>query len=259
MLDQITPVILTLNESSNIRRTLDRLKWATDIVILDSHSTDDTVELIKSYPQVRLFQRTFDYHASQWNHAINETAVRSNWILALDADYVLSEALVIELDGLNLTSGFDAYQVGFQYCALGNRLSGALYPPVTVLYRREKATYIQNGHTQRVQIDGDVGSLNGLILHDDRKPLSRWLLSQDKYMKLEADLLSKKQWREIGCADILRKLLVVAPVVVFFYCLLVKRGLLDGKAGLYYAIQRALAEGILSIRLIEHSTNYEKK
>ena len=255
MLDQITPVILTFNESPNIRRTLDRLNWATDIVVLDSFSTDDTVDLIKKYPQVRLYQRSFDSHTNQWNFAINNTDIKTDWVLALDADYVLSEAIVNELDGLALVSvsGVDAYRASFQYFILGKPLSGTLYPPVTVLYRREKANYIQDGHTQRVQIDGNVGSLGELIFHDDRKPLSSWLHAQDRYMKLESKLLCSKNWGALGFADKLRRLVVIAPVAVFFYCLLVKRGLFDGRAGLYYAFQRSLAEVILSVRIIQVS------
>ena len=253
MLDQITPVILTFNESPNICRTLDQLSWANDIVIVDSHSTDDTVELIKKYPQVRLFQREFDSHANQWNYSINETAIKTDWILALDADHVLSKSVVNELDILQSTPEIDAYKIDFQYCILGKTLSGALYPPVIVLYRKGKASYIQDGHTQRVQIDGDVGSLSELIFHDDRKPLSSWLQAQDRYMQLEAELLSSKNWGSLGFADKIRRLVIIAPIAVFFYCLLVKRGLFDGRAGLYYALQRSLAEAILSLRIMEMS------
>lgn len=253
MLDQITPVILTFNESPNIRRTLDRLNWATDIVIVDSFSTDNTVDLIKKYPQVRLYQRRFDSHVKQWNFAINNTDIKTDWVLALDADYILSEAVVNELNVLESESENNAYKAGFQYFILGKPLSGTLYPPVTVLYRREKASYIQDGHTQRVQIEGNVGNLNELIFHDDRKPLSSWMLAQDRYMALEAELLCSKNWGSLGFADKVRRLIVIAPVAVFFYCLLVKRGLFDGRAGLYYAFQRSLAEVILSFRIIQVS------
>ena len=162
MLEKITPVILTFNESPNISRTLDQLSWAADIVIVDSFSTDDTVDLVKKYPQARLFNRHFDSHANQWNYAINETSIGTDWVLALDADYVLSNTVVTELDGLKLSPEIDAYRAGFQYCVLGKPLSGTLYPPVTVLFRREKASYIQDGHTQRVQVAGDIGNLKSL-------------------------------------------------------------------------------------------------
>jgi glycosyltransferase involved in cell wall biosynthesis len=251
MLSKITPVILTYNEVPNICRTLDMLNWATDIIVVDSFSTDGTVKLIKKYPQVRLFQRVFDTHANQWNFAINETGVKTEWVLALDAGYVLTGDFVKELGGMELNSGTEAYKTNFRYCILGETLSGTLYPPVTVLYKREKASYIQDGHTQRVQIDGNIGFFQAVILHDDRRPLSGWLQAQGKYTHLEAVWLSNKKWSELGAADKLRKLIFVAPVVTFFYCLFVKRGLFDGGAGLYYAIQRTVAEALLSLYLLE--------
>ena len=115
MLDQITPVILTFNESPNICRTLDRLRWAGDIVIVDSFSTDDTAYLVKKYPQVRFFQRKFDSHSNQWNFAIKETSIETDWVLAMDADYLLSEAIVRELEGLVPEQWIDAYEAGFRY------------------------------------------------------------------------------------------------------------------------------------------------
>jgi len=111
MLDQITPVILTFNESSNICRTLEQLKWATDIVIVDSYSTDNTVELLKNHPQVRVFQRKFDSHANQWNYAISNTEIKTDWVLALDADYILSKAIINELDVLEPKPEVDAYSL----------------------------------------------------------------------------------------------------------------------------------------------------
>src|SRR5262245_10581652 len=88
VLEHTTPVILTFNEEANIARTLERLFWADDIVVVDSFSTDATGEIARRFPQVRFFQHTFKSHASQWNFATRETGVMSEWILSLDADYV---------------------------------------------------------------------------------------------------------------------------------------------------------------------------
>ena len=70
MLEDITPVILTFNEEANIGRTLERLNWARDIVVVDSFSTDATVSIASRNNRVRVFQRVFDSHALQWNFAI---------------------------------------------------------------------------------------------------------------------------------------------------------------------------------------------
>ena len=251
MLDNITPVLLTYNEERNIGRTLERLGWAKDIVVVDSYSKDGTQEIIGKYANVRLFERTFDKHANQWNYAIKDTAISTEWILALDADYVLTEEAIKELDSLEPDSEVRGYEVGFKYCVFGKPLRGSLYPPVTILYRNDDAKYMQDGHTQRIQLSGRVGRLKNPILHDDRKPLVHWLISQYKYMKLEADIIQNKRLSELKWPDKIRRMYFLAPFLVFVYCLVWRGLMLDGRRGLYYSFQRMLAETILSLILIE--------
>ena len=251
MLDQITPVILTYNEAPNIARTLERLAWARDIVIVDSFSDDETLSMIDRTPQVRVFQREFDSHENQWNFALGETDISSEWVLALDADYVLTPELVEELREMKPAASASGYQARFIYCVNGRPLRGSAYPPVTVLYRREGACYRQDGHTQRVQVPGNILSLRAPILHDDRKSFDRWLRSQSRYMKLEAEKLAESSWRDLGWADRLRKLAVLVPFAILFYCLFIRRAILDGRAGLCYSFQRLLSELLLSVYLLE--------
>jgi len=96
-----------------------------------------------------------------------------------------------------------------------------------------------------------ITALRGKILHDDRKPLSRWLTSQDRYAKLEADKLTRTPAGALGLNDRVRKTIVLGPPVVLLYTLFARGVVLDGWAGWYYAFQRALAETLLSLRLIE--------
>lgn len=251
MLDSITPLILTFNEAPNIERTLSKLCWAKDIVVVDSYSSDETLELAKKFPQVRIFQRAFDTHANQWNYGLKETGISTDWVLALDADYILTNELIEELKSLTPSQEISGYRAHFKYCVFGNPLHSTVYPSVTVLYRNEKATYQQDGHTQLVVINGAVEDLLSPILHDDRKSLSHWLISQNRYMKLEVGKLQEAKCKEIGWADRLRKLRFPFPFFMFFYCLFVRGGIFDGWAGIYYAFQRMLAEIILLLQLIE--------
>lgn len=251
MLQSITPLILTYNEESNIARVLNKLRWAREVVILDSGSTDRTVDIASSFPNTRIAIRAFDSHASQWNYGLSETGIGSEWILALDADYVLSDALVAEMAALVPDSTVAGYRIRFRYCIEGRRLSGSLYPPVSCLYRREKARYVQDGHTQRAVIDGKVNYMNSFIFHDDRKPLGRWLIAQDRYAQLECELLERRNWRELRWQDRIRKLIFVTPWLVPLYCMTVGKGFRDGWHGIYYAMQRGLAETVLSLKLLK--------
>lgn len=251
MLEKITPLILTFDEAPNIDRTLARLTWAKDIVVVDSFSTDATIDIVRRFPQARVFQRAFDCHANQWNFALLETSVSSEWILALDADYVLSQPLIDEIARLDPSTPIAAYRAAFQFCVFGRPVRGALYPPVSVLFRRERGRFFQDGHTHRLKADGAVAGLKNPILHDDRKTLAAWLAAQDRYMRLEAEKISSTQWAELKWPDRLRRVPPLAALAVFLHSYFIRGGLLDGKAGLYYALQRMLAECILGLRLLK--------
>jgi glycosyltransferase involved in cell wall biosynthesis len=248
---EITPLILTYNEAPNLARTLGRLAWARDIVIVDSHSTDETCAIAGSDARVRLFQRVFTTHAEQWQFGLEHTGISTDWVLALDADFVLSDPLVAELTALQPGPDVAGYRAAFRYCIDGRPLRGAAYPPVTVLYRRARARYEQDGHTQRVCVDGRVEPLSAPIFHDDRKDLTHWLAAQSRYARLEAEKLAQTPSGQLGWLDRLRKWIVVTPPAMFIYCYVVRGGLLDGRAGLFYALQRAAVEAITSLYLVE--------
>lgn len=249
MLEKITPLILTYNEAPNIERTLQRLTWANTIVVIDSYSKDGTLEILYSIPQLQVFQRKFDSFAAQCNFGLEKIA--SEWVLSLDADYVLTDELIGELKSLQLETDVNSYSVQFKYCVFGKPLRGTLLPPRKVLYKREKATYQNDGHAHRVNVEGKSATLSSYIHHDDRKPLSRWLWAQDRYMMIEVKKLTDASDDELSLGDKIRKQKILAPFIILFYCLILKGGILDGWHGWYYAFQRMLAETLLSIRLIE--------
>lgn len=252
MLEQITPLILTWNEEANIGRVLDRLAWAKEIVVVDSGSTDKTLEIISVYSNVRVLTRKFDSHANQWNFGLQECGINSEWVLALDADYVLDEVCAAGLENVLRQTGVSGFKANFYFCVAGKPLRGTLYPPVVVLYKREGACYLQDGHTQRIKIAGAISELPGHILHDDRKSLSQWLHAQARYANLEAQVLLHTKWSDLSWSRRLRRWHIVMPPLMFFYCLIVKKGFFDGWAGIHYAFQRALAESIQSLVLMEH-------
>ena len=258
MLDQITPLILTYNEESNLERTMNQLSWASDIVVVDSFSSDNTAKIAGSFPQTRVFQREFDSHQRQWRFGLTKTDIKTQWVLALDADYVLTDDLISELRNLQPEPEVNGYTAEFVYCLNGKRLRCGIYPPVNVLYRANEAAYEQDGHTHRVSIKGEVRLLRSKILHDDRKPLRRWLLSQVNYAQLEAHKLQTSAPGNLSFFDRIRSWRIIAPAGMLFYCLVIRGGLFDGWAGLFYAFQRTLAELMLSLHLLDGVANREE-
>jgi glycosyltransferase involved in cell wall biosynthesis len=249
ILESITPLIITYNEDPNIDRVLKKLDWAKKIVVIDSYSTDKTLDILQSYFQVTIFQRSFDTFANQCNYGLEK--ITSEWVLSLDADYIVTDELIVEIESLPEESLADGYFAKFQYCIFGKPIHGTLLPPREVLFRKEKAFYVDDGHAHRVNVKGKSNMLSAYILHDDRKPLTRWLSAQDRYMIIEAKKLLETPTRELSWGDRIRQQKILAPFIIFFYCLILKGGILDGWVGWYYAFQRMLAEIILSIRLLE--------
>ena len=250
-LSQITPVLLTWNEAPNLERSLAPLDWAREIVVVDSGSTDATLAILARHPRVRVLERSFDGHAAQWRFAIEETGIATPWVLRLDADYVLSRRLVHELRSLQPADDVAAYRIAFDYCIGGKPLRASLYPPNTVLFRRGRATPWQDGHTERWRVDGKVEALKGRIAHDDRKPVESWLAAQARYQKRERDKLLTADRRALRRQDRLRLRHWIAPPAVLLWCLFGRGLIFDGRAGLAYAYQRALAETALALYLLE--------
>lgn len=250
-LREITPVILTYNEEANIGRVLDRLVWAKSVVVVDSFSTDRTLAIVDSYPNARRLQRAFDNHQQQWTYAVADTGIDTEWVLSLDADYLVSDAFVRALEALVVHDGVNGYEAQFRFCIYGRPLRRSLYPPRIVLFRRRSVIFYQDGHTQRVQIAGETASLQEPLDLDDRKSVTRWIVNQDKYVQLERTKLKSLPYGELKLPDRIRVHRVFAPVLVLFYCLFLKRMIFAGLPGWYYTYQRVGFEILLSLYLIE--------
>jgi hypothetical protein len=207
------------------------------------------VELARAaHGNVEVLNRPFESFAGQCNFGL--TQVTTPWVLSLDADYVLTPELIEELKALEPSANPVGYSAAFRYCVFGHPLRRTIYPARTILYRRDHAHYVDVGHGHKVLVDGMVRPLRGKVDHDDRKSLSRWLESQDRYLTVEARHLLSMPNNQLNRQDRLRKRIYFAPVIIFVYLLLGGRLLLDGWPGWYYVFQRTIAEMLLSLRLI---------
>ena len=245
MHDQIIPLILTFNEESNLARVLSKLDWAEAVVVIDSYSSDRIPAIAKYFANVSFHQRDFDCHANQWNVGLETAARLGNWVLALDADYVLSDELVAELGNLTPDDGIAGYAAHFVYCIDSMPLKGSLYPPHTILFRTRLAHYVQDGHTQRLLLDDSVVPLVHPVFHDDRKSWRRWYANQRRYAILEAKRIRECSWgglsvsRRVRCVPCLS--ILTSPVYLLF-----SKGLWrDGVRGWKYIWQRLVAEWLI--------------
>ena len=223
MLDQITPLILTYNELPNIERTLAKLAWAKRIVVIDSFSTDGTLDILRRDPRVAVFTHEFVDFAGQCNFGL--TQIESAWVLSLDADYELSDELLDELRTLVPGEATAGYRARFVYRIHGRPLRGT---PVSA----ENNPLSQGSRllsAGRACAPGPASMAMSCrcaasSIMTTERTLSRWLAAQQRYAADEADYLlnGADAGRPLARADRVRLMGWPAPIAVLLYVLFVK-------------------------------------
>ena len=223
---KITATIITLNEERKIVRAIESLRCCDEILILDSGSTDRTVELATNLG-ARVIEAGWRGYAGQKNWAANQAA--NDWILSLDADEALSEALEAEIWNLKKSGPqCDAYTMPRLAQYLGRWiLHSGWHPDRKVrLYDRRKAKWVGDFVHESVQPKGRLGHLQSNILHFTCDSLSEHLRTLDRYTTLAAEELVSRRVR----VPIWK--LILDPPWTFVKSYLFQRGFLDGVEGL---------------------------
>src|SRR3989441_8567141 len=231
---KITATIITLNEERNIARALESLRCCDQIVVLDSGSVDRTAELAERLGAV-VVEDSWRGYANQKNRAAEHA--EHDWILSLDADEALSEALEGEIWNLKKHGpAHDAYTVPRLAQYMGRWiLHSGWYPDRKVrLFDRRKAKWIGSFVHESVDVNGRVGHLKSNLLHFTCESLSEHLKTMDRYTTLAAEELVSRKAR-IGLGN-----LIVDPAWTFVRSYFLQRGFLDGVEGLTIAHRAAI-------------------
>src|SRR5580700_4394561 len=231
---KITATIITLNEERHIARAIESLRCCDEIVVLDSGSIDRTMELAEKLG-ARVLESPWRGYAGQKNWAAGQAS--HEWILSLDADEALSEALEGEIWNLKKNGPkFDAYTMPRMAQYLGRWiLHSGWYPDRKVrLYDRGKATWVGDFVHESVAVRGRLGHLESNLLHFTCDSLSEHLRTMDRYTTLAAEQLVEQK-KEIGWTQ-----LALDPTWTFLKTYFVQAGFLDGVEGLTIAYMAAL-------------------
>jgi glycosyltransferase involved in cell wall biosynthesis len=230
---KITATIITLNEERNIARAIESLRCCDEILIVDSGSTDRTVDLAQNLG-VRVIEAGWLGYAAQKNWAAEQAS--HDWILSLDADEALSEALEAELWSLKKSGPkHDAYTMPRLARYLGRWiLHSGWYPDRKVrLYHRAKASWVGEFVHETVHAKGRVGHLESNILHFTCDSLSEHLRTLDRYTTLAAQEIASRKLK------VPLHRIVADPAWTFLKSYFLQRGFLDGLEGLTIAYMAA--------------------
>jgi glycosyltransferase involved in cell wall biosynthesis len=231
---KISAAIITYNEERNIPRALESLRCCDEVVVVDSGSTDRTVDLATKLG-ARVIDSDWRGYAGQKNYASSQCL--HDWVLSLDADEALSEALEGEIWQIKKNGPeFDAYTMPRLAQYLGRWiLHSGWYPDRKVrLFDRRKAQWVGEYVHESVVVGGNVGHLKSNILHFTCSSLSEHLKTMDRYTTLAAEQLVEQK-TPVGWTQ-----LAVNPAWTFFKTYLLRRGFLDGMEGLAIAHMAAL-------------------
>jgi glycosyltransferase involved in cell wall biosynthesis len=268
----VSCLILTFNEEINIERCLLALDWCDDVVVLDSGSTDRTVEIARGVG-ARILSRPFDTFAGQRNFGLDQGAFVHEWVLHLDADEIVTPEFIARLEALAPSHGVDAYNVPSKMMLFGRWLRHAgMWPTYQVrIGHRDRLRFKQVGHGQREDLPAErVGIFPEPYLHFSfSHGMRRWLERHIRYAADEADLIiaehegrgggdasggrsSTRSGRRRKMKSISARLPVfLRPLARFFYMYVFRLGFRDGRNGFFYCFMMSVYEGMTAMLVYE--------
>ncbi|MEM9065855.1 MAG: glycosyltransferase family 2 protein [Planctomycetota bacterium] len=262
----VSALILTKDEAINIEACLDCLRFSDDVVVYDSYSSDETVELAKKYDNVRVVQRKFDNWSTHQNWCMENIEFKHPWVLYVDADERVEDDLAREVqEKADPDSEFAAFQLRRKDMFMGKWLKRAqLYPTWIVRMFRPKNIRYERLVNPIAIVDGKTGDLDGHLIHYPfSKGIDHWFARHNQYSGMEAEELLKVQAnRNIPFGDLfgdasarraaLKNIffrLPIRPHIKWFYYMFWRMAWLDGSAGRSYARLIYLYEYMISMKV----------
>jgi glycosyltransferase involved in cell wall biosynthesis len=258
-------MIFTLDEEVHLPKCLESLVWCDDVIVVDSFSHDRTEEICRS-AGVRFFQNAFAGFGDQRNWALENTAPKHEWVLILDADERvpgdLAEELALAIS--NVPDSVGAFRLKRRFYMWGRWLRfSSLYPSWVVrLVRKGRVRYVNRGHAETQDVNGDVRDLKNDLIDESLKGIDEWFERQNRYSCKDAEYELAVETQPLRFRDLtngdplvrrnaakrLATMLPARPLIYFLYSYVWRRGFLDGKDGLVFCMMRALYQGMVEAK-----------
>lgn len=237
-MQKISALLITYNEEKNIKRFLEDADYADEIIIVDSYSTDRTLQIASSFPKVKILQREFTNFSEQKNFAINQAS--NEWITFFDADEHIPTNLKEEiLNTVESNTAADAYYIYRRFYFKNKRLnySGMQNDKAIRLFRKSKNRYKNNRLVHElIECDGLISKLKSKLDHFTYSSSEEYRKKLTSYSKLRAQELRMKNLKPNFFH------FQVKPAYRFFNHYIIKLGFLDGREG--YIVSKLHAESV---------------
>ncbi|MEM8506434.1 MAG: glycosyltransferase family 2 protein [Bacteroidota bacterium] len=235
--NKISALLITFNEEDNILEVLENLSFADEIIVVDSYSTDKTVELITKMPQISLFQRVFKNYTDQKQFALEQA--QNEWVLFLDADERMPDPLikeVLEVVNKNGTTASAYYFLRtFMFKKQILRFSGWQTDKNYRLFKRDKVRFSEDRIVHETLIvDGPSGTLKNKLIHYSYQNYYEYRSKMIKYGRMKAEEEFEKGKKAHWYHFLFR------PFYKFFNHYFLRLGILDGKKGMIICYLNAL-------------------
>lgn len=231
----LTVVVITKNEEQNIYRCLDAVRWADEIIVVDSQSTDNTLEIVKQF-HAKVYSPVWRGYGPAKREGVAHAT--SDWVLSVDADEVVTPELAEEIrDVIKSETSHDGYYMNRCTNFLGRWIYHCGWYPDRVLrlFRREKGNVTDSPVHERVEVTGTTGYLKGELLHYSYPTLELYLEKSNRYTTLGAEE-AYNRGKRFRLFDI-----VIRPMVSFISHYIVKQGFRDGVEGLLISVLSSIA------------------
>ena len=266
----VSVLVPTLDEELNLPDCLDSVAWADEVFVVDSYSRDRTVEIARERG-AQVVQHAFESYSRQKNWALDTLPFRNAWVLIVDADERVTPELRCEMETVLPNADCAGYYLNRRVIFLGTWIRHAgWYPNWNLrLFRHQLGRYDGREVHEHVILNGPVGYLRNDLLHLDRRGLEAFVARHNRYSTLEAaarfkaecdapdrarlpvSLLASPVQRKRFLRERVWPRVPAKPLVLFVYMYLLRRGFLDGRAGLALCVFHAFQEFMVGLKLAE--------